>query len=254
MSETKQIGKWRQAWRFCMTQGYLKYLVGWLCVFVVVLVVHAFAEKKSASSIFVEPNNLSSHELNHLHKTVQALGVQQFYRADLRAISDAVLKVSWVDKVSVYRDWHKGIVVVATPKKAVANFGSEHMLDVSGVPFVPANKAHLGDASLTQLYGRDSDTRMLMNKAYKLNLWFAPMGLTVQDMIVTPRKTWLIRFNTGLRVTVDYERVDEKLYTLSQLLADGRLPVELDKISAIDLRYKDGFSITKKIATQTQSS
>lgn len=245
MAEFEAVQAKRRFWS-TFKKAWLRPVLAWLCVLVLVAAFGFFANQKPKNTIFVDPETLSSHELKQLHDTVVGLGVQQFFRADLTQISEAVLALSWVDKVSVYRDWQQGIVVRATPKKAVANFGSEHLLDVSGAVFVPANQAHINNPSLVQLYGKPDDALAIMQKIHKLNQWFTPLGLAVQDIIVTPRQTWLVRFNQGLRVMVDYERSDEKLYTLSQLLVDGRLPIAVEEIAVVDLRYKNGFSITKK--------
>lgn len=234
-----------------IAKRYYKTVVAWFFVALAVLAVLVLVEKKSYAPIFIETSALNAHEVQELQAVVGGLGEQQFYQADLTAITDTFLKISWVDKVSIHRDWQKGIVATVRPKTAVANFGSEQLLDVSGTVFVSANKAELQE-SRTRLYGNGEHAQTIMQKTQKVNEWFTPLGLTVEDVILTPRHTWLIRFDTGLRITVDYERTDEKLYTLSELLRQGRMPVAIGEIAAIDLRYKDGFSFTKKTVAQTR--
>lgn len=234
-----------------ITKRYYKLLIAWLAVALAVLAIATLMEKKSHAPIFIETHTLNSYELHQLQNAVATLGNQQFYQADLKQIAHHLLEISWVDKVSVHRDWQKGIVVEVRPKKAVANFGSEQLIDVSGSVFVSANQADI-QKKHARLYSSTEYAPLIMQKTHKINQWFTPLGLTVEDVILTPRHTWLIRFDTGLRVTVDYERTDEKLYTLSELLRTGRMPVAIKDISAIDLRYKDGFSLTKKTVAQTQ--
>lgn len=215
-----------------------------LAVFVLLSVLVAWA--KPASQILVETNNLSVYEQSDLQKLASELGERQFYKANLNEIKDSVLELSWVDSVSVSRDWERGIVVGVRPKKAVANFGSEYLLDANGVPFKPANKAELLNKRLANLHGDPKESALLMQKMQKLNAWFAPLNLVAKDVILTPRHTWVIRFNNGLRVLVDYDRVDEKLYYLSHILADKKNNLDVKKIQVIDLRYKNGFSIAYK--------
>lgn len=234
-----------------IAKRYYKLLIAWLAVALAVLAIAVLVEKKSYAPIFIETDALTPQELHQLQTVAVTLGEQQFYQADLSHIADTFLEISWVDKVSISRDWQKGIVATVRPKKAVANFGSEQLIDVSGAVFVSANPADKKQDH-TRLYGNSEHAQIIMQKTHKINQWFTPLGLTVEDVILTPRHTWLIRFDTGLRVTVDYERTDEKLYILSELLREGRMPVAMKDISAIDLRYKDGFSLTKKTVAQTQ--
>lgn len=201
---------------------------------------------KPISQVVVVPNNLSVYEQSDLQLLMGEVEELRFYSADLQEIKDKVLALSWVDSVSVSRDWERGIVVDVQPKRAVANFGSEYLLDAKGVPFKPANKAELLNKRLANLQGDPKETELLMQKMQKLNTWFAPLNLVAKDVILTPRHTWIIRFNNDLRVLVDYDRVDEKLYTLSHILADKENNLNLKHIQAIDLRYKNGFSVAYK--------
>ncbi|MDO4427039.1 MAG: cell division protein FtsQ/DivIB [Moraxella sp.] len=240
---------------FARWKPWQKTLLSWLFVLFVLLCVASLAQKKPALPILVTPEGLSSHELRQLHNRLADFGEQQFYQADLTKISQAVTSLSWVDSARITRDWQSGIKVTVTPKKAVANFGSEHLLDVSGRLFVPADDRMLGDPSLVKLYGSSEDAAKIMQKMQRVNAWFMPLGLSVVDIVVTPRQTWLIRFDSGLRVMVDHERADEKLYRLSMLMKEKQLPMSLKDIAAVDLRYKNGFSLIKKAtAAQTQTS
>lgn len=240
---------------FARWKPWQRNLLSWLFVLFVLLCVVSLAQKKPALPIMVVSEGLSSHELRQLHNRLADFGEQQFYQADLTKISQAVTSLSWVDSARITRDWQSGIQVTVTPKKAVANFGSEHLLDVSGRLFVPADDRMLGDPNLVKLYGSSEDAPEIMQKMQKVNAWFMPLGLSVDDMVVTPRQTWLIRFDSGLRLMVDHERADEKLYRLSMLMKEKQLPMPLKDIAAVDLRYKNGFSLIKKAtAAQTQTS
>lgn len=223
-----------------------KTLLFWLLFALMLgLAVH-FGRQKTTSPIVLDSANISATQVSALTAVTEQLGEQSFYGADLQQIADKVAAVSWVQSVQVSRDWQRGIVVQVIPRVAVANFGSEHLLDISGEVFVPATPSELNSDKRIDVYGAPEDAKRIMAQVYQLNAWFAPVNLSVQDVILTPRETWLVRFNNGLRLTVDYERVDDKLYAFSQLLKNDSLPLTLSQIASADLRYKNGFSLTKK--------
>ena len=129
-----------------------------------------------------------------------------------------------------------------TPRKAVANFGSDRLVDANGVVYQPADGAQLMDARLVNLHGRDSEAMQIMQKLKRINTWYAPLGVHVQDLVLTPRQTWIVRFDNGMRIIVDHENTEQKLYNLA-LQLQSSLASDFPKIDSVDLRYKNGFAI-----------
>lgn len=199
------------------------------------------------SPIAIDPTGLSDLEVSAIEKAIEPIGAVQFFAADLTAIHQAVSKLSWAQSVEVRRDWHRGVTVSATPRIAVANFGSDQLLDADGVVFTPADVRMTNNPKLVYLYGHAEESKIIMQQTKRLNTWFAPLKMTVKDVILTPRKTWVVVFHNGMRVIVDHENAEQKLYNLSIHLSTS-LKNELNKIQSADLRYKNGFVIAYKTA------
>lgn len=216
-----------------------------VCVAIVVSVLIYLANNAKPNPIGIDPTGLSEQEVAALSAAVAPLGNVQFFGANLSAIHQSVSALSWVESASVYRDWNQGIMVSAKPRIAVANFGSEQMLDGNGVVFTPADPKAVMNKSLANLYSRPSEALDVMRQMRRINGWFAPLNLHAVDMILTPRQTWVVVFDNGMRVIVDHEDTEQKLYQLSIQLASN-LKTDLPKITSVDLRYKNGFSVSYK--------
>lgn len=145
----------------------------------------------------------------------------------------------------ISRDWHHGIMVEVVPRKPIANFGSQELLDANGVVFRPANKNDVMNPNLITLHGSASQVDDIMRQMSYINERFFPLGLIVDDLILTPRNTWVIRFHNGLRVVVDSEHTEQKLYQLSVVLKT-QFAEQINDMQSVDLRYKNGFSIAWK--------
>lgn len=211
-------------------------------------------EQAPKYSLVLDTSNLTVAQATSLKMATKPLGRVQFFGADLRSIYQIVSDLSWVESASVKRDWRQGVVISVVPRRAVANFGSQHLLDASGKVFVPADERELMNSHLVYLYSSyPKDATNMMRQMYRINEWFAPLGLIAQDMTLTSRQTWLIRFNNGLRVIVDHENTEQKLFSLSSLLS-GSLAKEIPKIQSVDLRYKNGFTITWRATDTVQAS
>ena len=194
------------------------------------------------AEIQVSHQGLSITQYNVLQQVMAQQKVDSFFTSDLQALRDITMGLAWVDQVSVTRDWQKGIVITVFPKQAVANFGTERLVDAKGSVFVPADDKDLTQERFAMLQGETNQAPVIMQQMQQVNDWYAPLGMQVEDIILSPRMTWLIRFDTGLRVIVDNENTAQKLLNLSQLLGN-QLSDRRDEMQSVDLRYKNGFTI-----------
>ncbi|WP_317199114.1 cell division protein FtsQ/DivIB [uncultured Psychrobacter sp.] len=194
------------------------------------------------AAIYVSSKDLSTAQYQALAQVMNQQAVSSFFTSDLQALRDISMGLPWVDQVSVTRDWQRGIVIEALPKQAVAKFGTERLVDAKGVVFVPVDSNDLHQTQFATLQGEIAQAPVIMQQMQQINDWYAPLDIQVEDIILSPRMTWLIRFDNGLRVIVDNENTAQKLLSLSQLLGN-QLSAQRDDIQAIDLRYKNGFTL-----------
>ncbi|MGO2018334.1 MAG: cell division protein FtsQ/DivIB [Psychrobacter sp.] len=195
------------------------------------------------AAIHVNHEGLTDVQYRSLQQIMDQQEVSSFFTSDLQALRDISIGLAWVDQVSVSRDWQRGIVVTALPKQAVANFGTERLVDAKGAVFVPADSRDLRQEKFATLQGEIRQAPVIMQQMQQVNDWYSPLGMQVEDIILSPRMTWLIRFDSGLRIIVDNENTAQKLLNLSQLLSN-QLSERQDEIQSVDLRYKNGFTIS----------
>lgn len=218
---------------------------GLLCVLALGFLAVRWLNNAEMRPVAVNPEGLSDIEVAVIEKSIEPIGGVQFFSADLASIHQAVSELSWVESARVYRDWNQGVTVSVVPRVAVANFGSEQMLDANGVVFTPANPKAVSNPKLIYVHGRSSESEQIMRQVRQINTWFTPLNMRVRDLILTPRKTWVIVFDNGIRAVVDHEDTEQKLYNLSIQLSSA-LAKDLNKIQSVDLRYKNGFAIAYK--------
>lgn len=213
------------------------FLVAWL-------ITHSIA-KLPPANIVINAEGLSKPQQAQLQQTLGVRADNNLLQADLAVYQQKAQALTWVAHTDIRRDWQKGIVVTATPRQAVAKFGSEKLVDVTGQVFAPLDSSELTSQHWKQLQGESQNAPIIMQQTEQVTQWFAPLGLKIEEVILTPRMTWLFRFDNGLRVLVDKDNTSEKLYQLSILLGHQLKP-KLPDIQTIDLRYKNGMTLTWK--------
>ncbi len=100
---------------------------------------------------------------------------------------------------------------------------------------------------LPLLHGPASQSKVMMRRYNEINQLFRPVNLRLKELYLTERMTWFMQFDSGLRIIVDQDQTMSKLQRLSHLAQTDLKPV-WNKISAIDLRYRNGLAIQWKSA------
>ena len=169
-----------------------------------------------------------------------------YFTSDLEQIRDRSLDISWVDRVVVSRAWPNGIRVRVMPRHPIARWGTGRLLSDEGEVFTEAFARN--HSSLPLLHGPLDQSKVMMRRYNEINQLFHPANLRLKELYLTDRRTWFMQFDSGLRIIVDQDQTMSKLQRLSQLVQTDLKPV-WSRVSAIDLRYRNGLAIQWKNAT-----
>ena len=219
-----------------------------LLLILAALAINVFNKLPNAA-ISLQHKGLNTQQTLQLQQLLGEKADTNLLKADLQSYLAKLETVDWVGQVDVRRDWQQGIVVNVVPRQAVAKFGSERLVDANGMVFKPADSNDLNNTSLMQLQGDSQNAIVMMQQIKQVSDWFMPLGIKIEEVIVTPRMAWLFRFDNGLRVLVDNDNTSEKLYRLSIML-QNQLKPQLKTLQTVDLRYKNGMAITKRPVIQ----
>jgi len=185
----------------------------------------------------------SAAEQRQVMQYVSPIVTENYFTSDLEAIRDRTLELSWVDRVVVSRAWPDNIPVRVMPHHAIARWGTGRLLSDSGVIFTEVTPKNY--QALPLLHGPASHANTMMRRYNEINQLFLPQGIRLKELYLTERMTWFMQFDSGLRVIVDKDQTMSKLQRLSHLSYSELKPV-WSKISAIDLRYRNGLAIQWK--------
>lgn len=221
-----------------------------ILVFVAMWVIATTAKALPNANISITQGSLSEQQRQQLQRALGDTAQGNFYQANLQDYQARAQALPWVSQVDIKRDWQKGLIVTAVPRQPVAKFGSEKLIDASGKVFEPADNEQLNSQKWMQLQSEPEKSALIMQQTEQVTKWFHPLNMNIEEVILTPRMTWLFRFSNGLRVIVDKESTSEKLYQLSILL-QNQLKDKITKIETVDLRYKNGLVLTWKQSTPT---
>lgn len=185
-------------------------------------------------------------EISQVKQQLMPTITGNYFTADLEQIRDKALEISWVDRVVISRAWPDSIKVRVIPKHPIARWGTGRLLSDQGVVYTEAYSRN--HANLPLMHGPSDQSKVMMRRYHEINQLFSPVNLRLKELYLTDRRTWFMQFDSGLRIIVDQDQTMSKLQRLSHL-SQADLKVVWPRVSAIDLRYRNGLAIQWKNAT-----
>ena len=211
----------------------------------------------------VQIKPMGEHTLNYVsaasvQATIAGRLVGNFFSINLNEARHLLESVPWVRNVSVRRVWPNALQVEFEEQQPLALWNEDEMINTWGEAF-RANQGELAeDVRLPAFTGPDDAERLVVQRYAELARWFAPLGLTVSEIHLSPRYAWSVRLSDGLVLTlgrdpaadiadphgragaVPFARRIERFVQAWPVLASK---VQQPVLSA-DLRYPDGFAVT----------
>jgi cell division protein FtsQ len=167
-----------------------------------------------------------------------------FFTVDLDAARQMFEQMPWVRHASVRRVWPNALAVSLEEYKPLGTWGSDQLVSTDGELFT-ANQGEL-DQDLPAFDGPDGSAKEVVARYHDFQKWFAPLGLTPDEVTLSPRYAWTVKLSNGMEVELGRERNADTLAERSHRLIVAWAAVTQrwgKDIEYADLRYPNGFAI-----------
>jgi cell division protein FtsQ len=169
-----------------------------------------------------------------------------FFTVDLDHVRGSLEKLPWVREARVERRWPDTLVVSLTEHVPLARWNDDALINQKGEVFVAA----VADR-LPRLFGPEADSAEVVAAYRRHQAALAPLGLTISELHLTPRRAWRIRLDNGTLLALGREKTEARLARFIALYPRlfGAQPDKQQAPAApampvmVDLRYPDGFAL-----------
>ena len=168
-----------------------------------------------------------------------------FFHVDVQHVRDTLMEEPWVREATVQRLWPDTLHVSIQEQQPVAYWGDHALLNDAADIFVPAKASF--PAGLVQLdgpVGSETETLSTYRQAAER---LAPLGLVVAAVSLSERRAMTIGLRDGATIVLGrraaLDRLERFIAAYRQVLRDNWA-----RVSVIDLRYTNGFSIRERTA------
>ena len=169
-----------------------------------------------------------------------------FFTVDLERVRNSLEKLPWVREARVERRWPATPVVSLSEHVPLARWNGNALVNEAGDVFVAAV-----DQRLPRLSGPEDSSVEVVEAYRRHQAALAPLGMTVTELRLSPRRAWRIRLDNGMTLALGREQTDARLARFVELYPRlfGARPTSDDQTVAaiapvtVDLRYPDGFAV-----------
>jgi cell division protein FtsQ len=158
---------------------------------------------------------------------------------DLAELRAGVERLPWVRRVSVRRVWPSKLEVFIEEHVALARWGDDRLVNTHGETFSGKSKE-----ALPAFIGPGGSAAEVTRRYRRFAEIVAPLGTSVERIVLTPRHAWQLRLGNGLHLMLgrDADLAEARLQKFVQA-HPATLARSGKKHEYVDLRYPNGFAL-----------
>ncbi len=163
-----------------------------------------------------------------------------FLSSDLGVLQRLVETLDWVDEVAIERVWPDTLVVRVVEHQAAARWGDTGLLNTGGELFT--DESRYGFPELPRLVGPRGDERRVASQYLALRGRLAEANLTLDTLSMDERGAWQIELASGQEIRLGRRDLERRVDRFFEVVVPV-MAAEMQRVSYIDLRYTNGFSV-----------
>jgi cell division protein FtsQ len=163
-----------------------------------------------------------------------------FFSLNIKKFKDGFEKLPWVEKVEINRSWPGKISVKVAEHTPVARYGK------IGIGLVNQNGLYFHAASSQNLPFFEGPKEKLEEITNKYNSFSKILGdniMQIRRLSLLRQTEWTLETTDGLVINIGEHNPEEKLASFMKNYQKVLAQVK-KRITYVDLRYRDGFSIS----------
>ncbi len=175
-----------------------------------------------------------------LQKTVDADLKGGFFSLDKYSMRQDLMRLPWVDDVSIRRVWPSELHIRIDEQVPVAQWGDHSLINKRSEIFSPPLDSL--PPGLPRLSGPDASEEMIWEQYQSWSLLLKPLDLKIISLNLNSRHSWNLELSNGIRLVLGRVDVDVRFKRFIKLYPTLFSP-KASQIRRIDLRYPNGISV-----------
>jgi len=167
-----------------------------------------------------------------------------YFSINVAQVQRDVESLPWVDTASVRRVWPDVLMVNTVEQEPVAYWKSDGLVNVRGEIFMPAMSNF--KENLPVLNGPERTNIILMTHFKTVSELLNAIDLQVVRIDMDARRALVLWLDNGIKLVLGRDATTQRLQRFIRVYPKI-LAVEAEHIARVDMRYTNGFAITRKL-------
>ena len=183
---------------------------------------------------------------SEVESQLEKLELPSFVGANVQTIRDAVEAIPWVARAQVRKEWPNILRIAVEEREAIGRWNKTWLLSANGEKFF----AQAPDLALPTLAGPKGNHTTVLNRYDAVQAMIKPLGLAVQNIVLSERNAWTILLDNGLELNLGREDIEKRVETFIRYYPALK-DQHGDSLEYLDFRYETGIAVR---ATQSVTS
>ncbi len=188
-------------------------------------------------------HRVTEHEVRTLLARYTESG---FLGVDVQDLRDELELNPWVAHATVRRVWPDVLVINIREQQPIARWGEASLLNAAGEIFTPPPRG--SETALPALSGPAGSEAVVLSRYETFKEVLSALAMTPASVSLSQRGSWTIEVDGGPVLRLGRDDVMARLDRLIMVYRSG-LQDHLADARTIDLRYGNGFSVSKNTVT-----
>jgi cell division protein FtsQ len=196
----------------------------------------------------VPPQNISAAELLQVMRS-EVRG--NLVTVDIKRLRQSLEKLPWARSVSIRREFPQSLAVQMEEHQVFARWNNGLRLDGLRTGLVNQYGEIFfaeSEQALPIFIGQSGTSAEIAQHYAQFNQQIAALGLSVEQIALSPRHSWQLRLSNGTVLELGREDMQQRLarFVAVQMTEDGRQRTEnRNTVKYVDLRYRNGFAVRR---------
>lgn len=174
-----------------------------------------------------------------------------YWDLDLKLIRLKAERIPWIRHVRIQRVWPDTLVLWVDEHVPFARLGENRLISIQSVSYLPGDTRAFADLPL--IVGPNEQSAKLFEAFQQMQSSIANLGMVLEKLQVTDRKSWSVQTSGGLTIELGREaplKVFQRFIATLSLMGKQ----QIRSMVRVDLRYQNGYAVEWKPGTEPEWS